>query len=75
MILSDLPAAATIFLDANVLVYHFAPDPVFAPACTDLLLRVKRKSASPAAFPFRCGIICLVSSPFRHGRSDHVYRR
>jgi len=74
MILSDLPPAAAIFLAANILVYHFAPDPVFGPACTDLLLRVKRKSATPAAFHLGCGIICLVLSPFRHGRSHHVYR-
>jgi predicted nucleic acid-binding protein len=46
MILSDIPAAATIFLDANVLVYHFAPDPLFGPACTDLLLRVKRQEVA-----------------------------
>jgi len=31
------------FLDANTLVYHFAPDPVFGISCSDLLIRIKRQ--------------------------------
>ena len=33
MILADLAIGQSVFLDANVLVYHFAPDPVFGPHC------------------------------------------
>ena len=43
MIFTDIPAGAVVFLDANVLVYHFAPDPVLGPACRDLLVRIKRQ--------------------------------
>jgi predicted nucleic acid-binding protein len=35
-----LPVGATIFLDANPLVYYFAPDPVFGPACSQLIGRI-----------------------------------
>ena len=28
--LTDIPDGATVFLDANVFVYHFAPHPVFS---------------------------------------------
>ena len=37
--LADIPAGAAVFLDANVLVYHFAPHPVLQPRCQDLLER------------------------------------
>jgi predicted nucleic acid-binding protein len=40
MTFADLPAGASIFLDANPLVYHFAPDPKFAAACIQLLARI-----------------------------------
>lgn len=43
MIFTDIPAGGVVFLDANVLVYHFAPDPVLGLACRDLLVRIKRK--------------------------------
>jgi predicted nucleic acid-binding protein len=39
----QIPLGATVFLDANTLIYHFAPDPVFGPACSDLLIRIKRQ--------------------------------
>jgi len=35
-----LAAGASVFLDANPLVYHFAPDPVFGPTCHQLLSRI-----------------------------------
>jgi predicted nucleic acid-binding protein len=35
----DLSATESIFLDANPLVYHFAPDPLFGAACTQLIAR------------------------------------
>lgn len=43
MILGDLPHAAAVFVDANPLVYHFAPDATYGPACRDLLDRVERQ--------------------------------
>src|ERR1035438_6784613 len=43
MIFADLPAGSAVFVDANTFVYHFAPDPILAPACTDLLVRIKKQ--------------------------------
>ncbi|MHB8974425.1 MAG: type II toxin-antitoxin system VapC family toxin [Pirellulaceae bacterium] len=40
MILSDLAAGQSVFLDANILVYHFAPDPLLGPHCTPLIQRI-----------------------------------
>jgi predicted nucleic acid-binding protein len=40
MIFADLPGGASVFVDANTLVYHFQPHPVFGPACTDLVERI-----------------------------------
>jgi len=31
--LADIPAGATVFTDANVFVYHFAPHPVLQAHC------------------------------------------
>ncbi len=41
MTFADLLAGASIFLDANTLVYHFGPHPVFGPACNQLLQRIE----------------------------------
>ncbi len=40
MIFADLPRGATVFVDANTLVYYFTPHPVFGAACRDLLQRI-----------------------------------
>jgi predicted nucleic acid-binding protein len=37
MTLADLPDGASVFVDANVLIYHFEPHPVFGPACRQLI--------------------------------------
>jgi hypothetical protein len=29
----QIPANAAVFIDANIFVYHFTPDPNFGPAC------------------------------------------
>jgi predicted nucleic acid-binding protein len=42
VIFDDIPANASVFLDANVFVYHYVPDPVLGPACRDLLDRISR---------------------------------
>lgn len=39
MRLADIPAGATVFLDANIFVYHFAPHPVLHLPCQQLLER------------------------------------
>lgn len=39
MTFADIPTGASVFIDANTFVYHFAPHPVFKAACGLLLLR------------------------------------
>lgn len=46
MTFNELPPGAKVFLDANTLVYHLAPDPAFGPACTELLLRIQRQDVA-----------------------------
>src|SRR5262245_16509388 len=43
MTFTDVPAGAAIFVDANILIYHFTAHPVFGPPCTDLLHRIERQ--------------------------------
>lgn len=43
MIFADLADGAAVFVDANTLIYHFQPHPVFGPACTDLVERIERQ--------------------------------
>jgi predicted nucleic acid-binding protein len=42
MTFADIPAGASIFLDANVLVYAIAPHPAYGAACEGLLDRIER---------------------------------
>ena len=44
MIFADLVAGASVFVDANTLVYHFQPHPVFGSPCTDLVERIEQAS-------------------------------
>jgi predicted nucleic acid-binding protein len=46
MIFTDLPAGATVFVDANTLVYHFSLHPRFGAACTALMERIERGDLS-----------------------------
>jgi predicted nucleic acid-binding protein len=39
---NQIPANAVVFLDANILVYHFAPDPTFGAECQLLMDRICR---------------------------------
>jgi predicted nucleic acid-binding protein len=43
MIFTDLPAGASVFLDANTLLYHFTADANYGAACTELLERIERQ--------------------------------
>ena len=40
MLFIDLPTAASVFLDANILVYYFTPDPTFGAECQVLMERI-----------------------------------
>jgi len=43
MTFEDIPPRASVFIDANTLVYHIGPDPEFRPACQGLLERCARQ--------------------------------
>jgi predicted nucleic acid-binding protein len=40
MTFADIASGASLFVDANTLVYHFAADPLLGPACRQLLHRI-----------------------------------
>ena len=39
----DLLPGQSVFLDANTLVYHFQPHPVFGPVCHQLVARIEQQ--------------------------------
>ncbi len=43
MIFADLPAGVAVFLDANILIYHFTNHPKCGAACTTLVERIENK--------------------------------
>ena len=43
MIYADLPAGATVFLDASVFIHHFEPNAAFGPAATEFLERIENQ--------------------------------
>ena len=43
MIYSDLPAGATVFVDASVFIHHFEPNALFGPASTEFLERIENQ--------------------------------
>jgi predicted nucleic acid-binding protein len=43
MTFSALPVGASVFLDANVLLFHFTADPKSGATCTDLVERIERQ--------------------------------
>jgi predicted nucleic acid-binding protein len=43
MTFADLSAGESVFLDANPLVYHFAPDPIFRAPSSQLLARIMNR--------------------------------
>lgn len=43
MTLDQVPAGAQVFVDSNILVYHFQPHPSFGPMCQHLLERIERQ--------------------------------
>ena len=49
MTFANIPAGASVFLDANTFVFHFTPHPVFKSECESLFLRIVRKEISAFA--------------------------
>jgi len=43
MTFADLAAGDKVFVDANTLIYHFAPDPALGVACSQLLQRIENQ--------------------------------
>jgi predicted nucleic acid-binding protein len=43
MTFASIPAGASVFLDANILIYHFANDPKYGVACTALIKRIEQQ--------------------------------
>jgi predicted nucleic acid-binding protein len=43
MTFADIPAGQAIFIDANILIYYFRPDPVLGSACDQLLQRIENQ--------------------------------
>jgi predicted nucleic acid-binding protein len=43
MTFADLVAGDSVFVDANTFIYHFGPDPVLGPPCSQLLERVENQ--------------------------------
>lgn len=43
MTFADLVAGDAVFVDANIFVFHFAPDPVLRAACSQLLQRIENQ--------------------------------
>jgi predicted nucleic acid-binding protein len=41
MILTDLLGGEAVFVDANIFIYHFRPDPILGPSCSQLLQRIE----------------------------------
>jgi len=46
MIYADLPAGASVFVDASVIIHHFEPNPLFGPAATEFLERIENQELS-----------------------------
>jgi predicted nucleic acid-binding protein len=43
MTFDQIPASAFVFIDANILIYYFAPDPALGPTCQQLVGRITRQ--------------------------------
>lgn len=46
MIYADLPAGATVFVDASVFIHHFEPNALYGPASTEFLERIENQEIS-----------------------------
>lgn len=50
MTYADLPAGATIFLDASVFIHHFEPNALYGPPATEFLERIENEAESRRGF-------------------------
>ena len=46
MIYADLPAGASVFVDASTFIHHFEPNAVFGPASTEFLERIENQETN-----------------------------
>jgi predicted nucleic acid-binding protein len=46
MTYADLPAGATVFVDASVFIHHFEPNALYGPAATEFLERIENQEVS-----------------------------
>ena len=44
MTFADLAAGSRVFVDANTLIYHFSPHPIFGPPCKQLLTQIENQT-------------------------------
>jgi hypothetical protein len=51
MTFADLALGASVFLDANTLLYHFTADAQFGAACTDLVERMLSATSPSIVLP------------------------
>lgn len=65
MIYADLPAGATIFVDASVFIHHFEPNTRFGPAVTEFLERVGQEYTEPGA---KCAPIIQIAAAILGGQ-------
>jgi hypothetical protein len=65
MIFTDLAAGDSIFLDANTLIYHFGPHPIFGPAYRIALAH--RELTANLANPARAEELLEACPPGRRG--------
>jgi predicted nucleic acid-binding protein len=42
MTFTHIPAKASVFIDANIFVYYFTPDPILGPECQTLMERISK---------------------------------
>ena len=50
MTLDQVPSGTRIVVDANILVYHFQPDPKLGPICQRLIERIERQDIAGVTF-------------------------
>jgi predicted nucleic acid-binding protein len=51
MTLDQIPSGASVFVDSNILVYHFQPHPTFGPMCHRLTERIENKTSKASPLP------------------------
>ena len=62
MTLDQAPPGARVFIDSNILVYHFQPHPTFGPTCQRLIERVERQDIEGPSHRPACLAKWLIAS-------------